>query len=211
MHLIIRHPLIGLLLISLLSGCSHVAIYNPSYLTDSIPVEHSQAGKGRVLILTDASADAYKFVGNPTSFTGGGTTLALPLGIMTREIALRVFGEVYKDGHDRSNTVPAGSDYAAIITPRVTHFEYAYNQLKNAGFAVTPQVRMTLTVKLIDSGGGVLLDKSYDSGLVDGKTYLMTGEPAEKINRTAHMVLYDLMLKASNDVIAVTQVASSMP
>ena len=41
--------------------------------------------------------------------------------------------------------------------------------------------------------GGVIVDRVYESGIVDGKGYVLSGSPAEKVNQVLHRVLYDLL------------------
>lgn len=188
--------------LAFVSGCSHVATYNPAYITGQT-TDLQLSIDGKALVYTTTEDDAYIFSGHPTSFTGGGTTLELPLGKITREVAIAVFNKMFKGGVDTAQALPQTGDYRLIMRPRVTQFEYAYNQLKNAGFAITPQTRITLEVSLLNSQGQVLLQKQYDSGLRDGETYIVSGSPAETINQTVHVVLASLMKNAAWDASAI--------
>ena len=106
--------------------------------------------QGKGLIYTTSEDDNYLFKGPPTSFTGSATTLEVPLGKMTKEIAILVFKDTFKDGHQSTNALEKLHEYELVFYPKVVQFSYAYNQLKNLGFAITPQVRIVLNVKLYD-------------------------------------------------------------
>ena len=86
--------------------------------------------------------------------------------------------------------------YIVAVKPRIQRFEYAYNQLKNVGFAITPQVWVDLEVIAYAPDGKVLINKVYESGLCEGESYLMSGSPAEKINQEVHQALWQLMAQA---------------
>lgn len=75
-----------------------------------------------------------------------------------------------------------------------------FPQLKNLGFAITPEVRVTMRMTLLDSTGKDLHEKDYDSGVVSGSSYMISGRPVERVNKLAHEVVYDLMCRAASDV-----------
>ena len=185
----------GLLAAALLwsSGCSFNAGYNPAYLTR--PVSLNIPGKSLVVMTVEDTG--WNLASKPTSFTGGATTLTLPLGEITRQIALKVFGAAFKEGADFKNSVDGAPSYRLIVQPKVANFSYAYNQLKNLGLAITPQVQLELHIRLISPDGGVLLDKSFSSGLTEGTAYVVSGQPAEKVNHILHQVLFKLMTDAA--------------
>jgi hypothetical protein len=194
-----------LLAITLLWGCSTVTSYNPAHISDVSIAEHERL-QGKALIFTEKSDDAYVYVGSPTSLTGSATTLSMEIGKMTREIADEVFDDFLSEGAETKNTVDAEAPYELIIVPKVTSFNYEYNQLKNLGFAITPQINMSLNVCLIKPDGTVYFEKDYMSETVSGDSYLLALEnPGEKINRVAHVVLYDLMVDAAEDILDVAK------
>lgn len=187
--------LLGVILGTLLtSGCAFNAGYNPSYL----PAQPMALGiTGKSAVVMEATDAQWTFTGGPTSFTGGGTKLTLPLGEITKQVALKVFGAAFASGVDfRDKPTDLGA-YRLVVQPKVGQFTYAYNQLKNLGFAVTPQVTMHLNVTLLGPDGKKLHEKQYSSGTVDGDTYLLSGQPAEKVNQLLHQVLFKLMTDAA--------------
>lgn len=69
------------------------------------------------------------------------------MGEITRQIALQVLGSAFKGGADYRNSASDVTGYRLIVKPKLNRFSYAYNQLKNFSFAVTPQVNLELNVK----------------------------------------------------------------
>lgn len=182
-----------------LGACAPMATYNPAYI---VPPQTPAADKvpGKALIYTLAVDDDTPFVGPPTTFTGGGTKLTIPLGVITREIAHTVFADLFTQGATKAKSIEGVRGYRVIVQPKVASFSYAYNQLQNLGFAITPSVVITLDVTLLDATGKAVQQRRYDSGKVEGKAYMVSGEPGEEIGRVAHQVLLDLMQRAARDV-----------
>jgi hypothetical protein len=183
----------------LFTGCAQMATYNAAYVgTPATPAADKLAGKA--LVHTDKVADDTPFVGPPTSFTGGGTKLTIPLGVIAREIAATVFGDLFRDGASKANTLANASVYRVVVQPRVVSFSYEYNQLKNLGFAITPTVLLSLEVRTLDAAGTLLQQRRYDSGTVEMPAYFLSGSPGEEIGKAAHKAIYALMLRAAADV-----------
>lgn len=189
----------AVLLTALLAGCSHTATYNSAYLSAPPPAANDRMD-GKVLIYTERADDNYVFSGNPTSFTGGGTTLTEPLGQITREVAVYVFGRHFKDGADASNKLENLSGYRVIVRPRLLTFSYEYNQLQNLGFAITPGVTLEIETQLLDQTGKTAYSKKHASGLAQGHTYMISGEPGERINQLVHETMYKLMDESVQDI-----------
>ncbi|MDJ0741682.1 MAG: hypothetical protein QNJ91_18395 [Gammaproteobacteria bacterium] len=194
------HNLLGtaLLTTALLSGCSFNAGYNSTYLP---PAGITTKIDENILIVMSEQEQDWVYSGNPASFTGGGTTLTMPLGNITKQIALEVFSRRFASA-DAAVELPANGAYRIVVNPRVSRFEYAYNQLKNIGFAITPEVQLDLDVKLFDAGGAQVLAKTYESGIRSGDSYMVSGSPAEKINQAMHRALFALMEQAADDTVA---------
>lgn len=182
-----------------LSGCAPVATYNPAYISHAKFAEAEKLN-GRILIYTEKTDDDVPYMGKPTSFTGSGTTLTIPLGMITREIAVIVFGDLFLGGAERSNSLTNLTSYRLVLKPKIINFSYEYNQLKNLGFAITPTVIATLDVSLLDGKGTASWTRSYFSGTVETDAYIVSGAPGEEIGKAAHKAIYDLMLKAVKDI-----------
>jgi len=193
---------LAVILAALLAGCSHTATYNSAYLSAPPPAA-SERMDGKALVYTERTDDNYVFSGNPTSFTGSATSLTVPLGQITREVAVYTFGRHFKDGADASNKLDNLAGYRVIIRPRVLSFTYEYNQLQNLGFAITPGVTLEIETQLFDQGGKSVYSKKHASGLSQGQTYIVSGTPGERVNQLVHETMYKLMDEAARDVKAV--------
>jgi hypothetical protein len=73
-----------------LSGCASSIAYRADYVTDR-PIAANERISGKILVYTTKSDDERLETGGATSFTGSGAKLTTPIGMMTREIALKVF------------------------------------------------------------------------------------------------------------------------
>lgn len=190
--------IIALLSIAVLYGCNSTALYNPTYISSSSTP--GQPLDGKVLILTARSADDLFLNQSPSSFTGGGSKLNMEIGNMVRQIAKTKFEKIFKDGADMANNVPPGSEYVVVVTPELRTLDYQYNQLDNLGFAITPKVQVVIGVSAKDKSGIQKLDQVYDSGLVQGDSYIFQSNPGEQINRVLHDALSHVLGKAAEDV-----------
>jgi hypothetical protein len=191
----------------LLTGCAYNVGYNSTYLPATTAQSRTDA---KVLIYMPGADAEWVFKGHPTSFTGGGTTLTIPLGNITQQIAVRAFSQSFTTVHT-ADTLKDQADYTLVVQPRVQHFEYAYNQLKNLGFAITPQAWVDLHVKAMNAQGTVILDKVYKSGMVEGESYMASASPAEKVNAAVHKALWKLMNEAIGDIRAHIAQAPAVP
>jgi hypothetical protein len=173
--------------------------YRADYVPDK-PVADTDRISGKILVYTTQSDDDRLITAGATSFTGGGMKLTTPIGIMSREIALKVFSKVASDGADASHDLSNASRYTVVLRPQVQDFTHGFPQLKNLGFAITPEVRVSMRMTVLDSAGKDLLEKDYDSGVVSGSSYMFSGKPVERVNKLAHEQLYELMRRAASDV-----------
>jgi hypothetical protein len=181
-------------------GCTHMANYNPAYIPPVATSTPAEKSEGRALVFTEKKDDDYSYVGHPTSFTGGGTSLQIALGVITREIAVSVFGKNFSDGAEQSGTLDRSQGYRVIVQPKVTNFSFEYNAAKNAGFAITPTVTLTLDVGIMGPDGKSRWQHQYPSGPVESESYMMTGNPGDEVGKAAHKAIGQLMLQAAGDV-----------
>lgn len=187
------HILIIIAAVFLLSSCAYNAGYNPTYLPDDPP---EQLSSNEILLLMDDEEEEFVFSGSPTSLTGGTTTLTLPLGAILKEVAEEILEDRFAGGVEFSNTMKTSDSYVLTFHPCFKHFEFRYNQLKNFGFAITPEVNFNLQVEFVDKQGNKLFSKLYETGYVSGDTYMISGSPGEEVNQILHETLYE-MLKES--------------
>ena len=189
--------LLGLVLLP--SGCvSRRVEYDPGYLSGGTPGTGSVAGKA--LLVAGPEIYNYTYTGRPKSFHGGGTSLQLPLGRIVCETAQDTMRSLFTGGCDRASSIGSDGDYAAIIQVRPLAYEYAFNQIRNLTMAITPQVRLSIEVALMDGSRSQYFSQVYDSGTVNDTTTLDTLRPAETINRHTHRIVQNLLSQAAADV-----------
>jgi len=180
---------------TVLMGCgalTHTGAYDPSAFA---PWRIAQEWKleGRALILTAANDDAFVYSGRPRGFVGSATTLRLPLGVIVREAAVRVFGDLFLGGAKVSNDASRLEGCRAVITPRFVAFSHQYGWSTN-------RFELSVRVALLDAGGQVAFEKSYDSGQLEVPAGVYRASPARPIDRAAHVAIQQLMLQAAADV-----------
>ncbi len=195
----IRSLLVLFLGAALFSGCASTVSYNSAYEPrEQYP---SESLSGKALILTEASEDMLVLSQSPSSFTGGGTTINVGIGLIIKEIATSVFDRLFEEGADSSNNSAIASEYRVVITPSHSSLDFQFSQLENLGFAITPKASVNIRVEITDPvGGSVLLDGSYPSGLVEGNTYAISGAPSEKINEVIHQAVGKALSNAARDL-----------
>jgi hypothetical protein len=197
-----RIAAVALTVVTLLTGCTYTTQFNRSHFAGP-PVPEDERVDGRVLVITSPADDSYVYTGHPSSLTGGGTNLTLPLGEITREAAVTAFGDLFRGGAERSSRIDGLESYRAVVAPRALSFDYEYNALRNLGFAVTPEANVSVSVTLLDERGTSIWQRTYDSGKRSGGTYLVSASPGDRIAKAAHEAVFELMRRAAADVKAV--------
>ncbi len=182
-----------------LCGCAASMAYRADDVPDE-PIAASDRVSGRVLIYTSETDDDRLITAGSTSFAGSGLKLTTPVGIMVREIALKVFSRAASGGADESHDLAGAGRYAIVVRPQIENFEYGFPDSKHLGLDVKPQVRLTLRITLLDETGRVLLEKDYDSGAVSGTRHLILNKVVDRTDKLTHQAIYDLMRRAAADV-----------
>lgn len=182
-----------------LAGCASSSAYRADYVP-ATAVSAEVKLPGRVLVYTTRADDERLVTSGATSFTGSGAKLTTPIGMMTREIAYKVFSEAAMEGASLSNELAGAEQYSIVVRPEARDFRYGFPQLKNLGFAITPEVEVSMRVSVLDGSGKILVEKDYASGVVEGKSYMLSGKPNERINQLAHQAIHALLLQAVGDV-----------
>ena len=180
-----------------LCGCAETLAYRPEDVPDT-PIPYPDRITGKILIYTTRTDDDRSITAGSTSLTGAGLKLTVPVGLMVREIALKVFSKAASAGADESDDFTTASRYSIALRPQIENFEYGFPHPK--GVEVKPEVRMTLRISLLDATGRVLLEKDYDSGVVSGSRHLISGKLVERTDKLTHEVMFDLMQRAAADV-----------
>ena len=182
---------------ALITGCKTVA-YNPSYIR---PVAQSIEPRypGKLLILTTPSEDQFVFHGHPDSLTGCAWNLKVPFGEIEKKASGEIYGHLFESGYE-FGSVANTNRFAVTIHPKIEDFAWRMNQLKNIGFAITPQVKMTLDVELLSADQSVLLRRQYESGWVDGNSYVLSLSPFDSVSLVIHKTLANLMVDSIRDL-----------
>lgn len=186
------------------SGCAYEVAYRPDYVPEQAP---SFVADGRLLIVMPQEQREFVYQGAPSSTTGDFTTLTVPIGAIVEEIAKEVFGGCFAYGVEFVDDLAGRDDYVLALQGNMQEFAYAYTKVIEQGFDeqnvevwITPQLTIAFAVKAHKRSGELVLDKTYDSGIREGESYMVTGRPAERINRTLHATLHALMLQVAADV-----------
>jgi hypothetical protein len=164
--------------------------------------------QGTLLVVMPQEQREFVYQGSPASSTGDFTTLTVPLGAIVEDIARQVFGACFAHGVEFVEALPPGGDYVVALLGDMRKFTYSYTKVIEQGFSddadvlrwITPELEIAFDVVIFDRGGSVVLEKTYDSGLTAGESYLVTNRPAERINRTLHATLHALMLQVASDL-----------
>jgi hypothetical protein len=160
--------------LALLGGCATSIAYRADYVPDR-PVADNERIAGRVLVYTTTTDDERLITAGASSFTGSGASLTTPIGMITREIAVKVFSRMATEGAVSGNTLADSPRFSVVVRPQSQDFRYGFPQLKNLGFAITPEIEPTLRVSLLDASGKTQFERDYKSGVVEGKSYMMSG------------------------------------
>ena len=195
-----KFPLLALFVsVAAFSGCTTTVRYNPEYLNQSFRnVEPSIEGKA--LIVTEEKKEYRFYSQSPSSVTGAAMKVVGNFGQHLSEIAQSYFERSFREGVDRSYELKTDDNYRLIIQPEIVRFDYRYNGLKNLFFAITPESKIDLYVAIYDVEGALVFEKKYVTPYTSGGTYLISFKPAEKINKSIHKALFQLMIEVSDDV-----------
>ena len=193
-------PALLLLNAILCAGCKTVE-YNPSYIR---PVAQSVEPRypGKLMILTTSSEDQFVFQGHPDSLTGVAWNLKVPFGEITKKASGEIYGHLFQSGYEFGRTADTNR-FAITIHPKIEDFAWRMNQLKNIGFAITPQVKMTLDIEMLSSNQSVLLQRQYESGWVDGNSYVLNLTPFDSVSLAIHKTIANLMVDSIRDLDAI--------
>jgi hypothetical protein len=187
-----------------LGGCAYEVGYRSEYLRNEPP---QYVAQGKLLVVMPDEQRAFAYEGPPNSRTGDFTTLTVPVGNIVQEIASHVFGECFAYGVEFADSRAGRDDYVLALEGNLQEFIYSYTKVIDEGFDVeraevwiVPEVDISFAVKGYNLAGEQVLDKVYDSGVTAGEEYMVASRPAERINRTLHATLHDLMLQVVADV-----------
>jgi hypothetical protein len=188
----------------LASGCS----YDVGYRKDYVPAERPPfVASGKLLIVMPEEQYRFEYKGPPSSETGDFTTLEIPVGEIVTDIARDVFGSCFAGGVVFANDRFVDEDYVLAVEGDMKDFMYRYTKVIDRGFDerntetwIVPEIGISFDVRAYSARNELLLDKTYDAGVVAGEPYQTALHPAERINRTLHATLHELMLRLAADI-----------
>ena len=175
-------------------------VYRGDYVPSSVDIylPDSQKLSGKGLVQMHWSDETQVLNKNASSFTGGAVSMSIPLGSITKAISLEVYGNLFREGVSFSNEKEDG--YTLIISPKVSSLDYYYDQLSNAGFAITPKVELSANIRVLDKNKNETFSRTYLSGMVKGDTYFLNTSPSEAINKVIHIAIHQVIKESFNDI-----------
>jgi hypothetical protein len=183
-----------LVVASMLGACSSTVTARPELVSAGVSAPVVQ-GKATVVMPTELLNRTVS--ARPTSFTGGGTTLNVPIGEVLRTTAAKVMSAGFSDGAVTAEQAAPGS-YAVILG--LDQFSYAYDQASNLGFAITPKVTVGVVAEVQDPAGKALFSKTYTKADFSSGKYVASTQPAEKINEGLHLALGQIFRELLDDI-----------
>jgi len=187
-----------------LGACAYEVAYDPAYVPEERP---TYVADGALLIVMPEAQRQLVYESRPVSEVGSFTTITIPFGTIMQDIALDVFGSCFARGVVFAEDRSQAADYVLALEGNMQEFLYSYTQVIDEGFSVeepttwlVPEVRMSFDVQAYEPQGLIVLDKTYDSGVVAGPRYNVDSRPAERVNETLHATLHQIMLQVAADV-----------
>jgi hypothetical protein len=195
----------ALLAAVVVGGCAYEVGYEPAFVPEERP---DYVADGRLLIVMPEAQRELVYEGAPASEVGSFTTMTIPFGTIMQDIARDVFGSCFARGVEFADSrEQASSDYVVALEGDMQDFLYSYTRVIDEGFSVSepttwlvPEVHMHLNVRAFDPSDRLLLEKTYDSGVVAGSSYYVDSRPAQRVNEALHATLHSLMLQVAEDV-----------
>jgi hypothetical protein len=199
--------------VALIAGCTAQGRFEAEYLT---PVAAPYLAEAKIVVLMHDHDQQYTFSGKPTSQIGENITLTMPIGSILREVSADVFRSYFMYGTVFTEALSPNLIYTVAVEPEIRNFSYSYDRsLEGDVFdlrrtedgvaaeplsVITPSIQFELAVRAYDATGKVLSEKTYQSGVVQGESYMVTSRPHERINATFHKALEQVMLKVADDI-----------
>jgi hypothetical protein len=199
--------------IALLTGCTAQGVFESQYLQ---PVAAPYLAEAKIVVLMHDHDQQYTFTGKPTSQVGENITLTMPIGSIVREVCASVFRSYFMYGTVFTDNLSPNLLYTVAIEPEIRDFQYSYERefqedvldmrsnddglTRQPLSTITPSLQFALDVRAYDGTGKVLFAKTYDSGVIQGESYIVTSRPHERVNATFHRALEQLMLKVADDI-----------
>jgi hypothetical protein len=188
----------------LVGSCAYEVQFEPDYVPSEVP---SFIAHGKIELVIPREQHSFTYTGPPASEIGDFTTLTVPIGRIVEEIAAQVFGACFADGVDVVEMLDYDDDFVVALIGDMEDFVHRYRRIIDQGFIddepqtwIVPEVQISFKVRAVNHDGRTLLDKTYDSGVRAGESYVVTTRPEERINQALHATLHELMLQVAADL-----------
>jgi hypothetical protein len=189
---------------ALCGACAYNVQFEPAYVPEETP---AFIASGKVVLVIPQEQHTFTYAGPPQSEVGDFTTLTVAIGDIVEEIAEQVFGACFSDGVDVVEMLDYDDEFVVALMGDMEDFVYRYRRVIDQGFIddqpetwIVPEVEIAFSIKALNHDGDTLLEKTYDSGVRAGESYVVTSRPEERINRTLHATLHELMLDVAADL-----------
>jgi hypothetical protein len=177
-------------------GCAHAA---PE---EALPLEVPEAARlvGRVLVQMDADAARYLAPG-PPGVPDRATLVALAVGVVARDEAVKVFGALFRGGVDVETAGSAfkPEGYRVLVAPRALSQAPAFQEMRQAGVPVPVAVSLAVKVTLLDARGSPVWERTWDSGTMEGPAYFPRGAGGDRLGAAAQGAIARLVRRAAEE------------
>lgn len=188
-------------LVALFAGCAHTGPGSSAPLEPPAVPEERRVD-GRVLVQFDPDGDRYLASPYPGPLPDRATLVALAVGDVARDEAVRAFGAFFRGGADARTIEAPSRGYRAVVLPRAWNQTTAYQELRREGFRPRVAVSLQVSVSLLDAEGRPLWRRAYDSGTLEGPGYFPRGAGGERLGPAARGAIARLLQRAAEETAA---------
>lgn len=190
-----------LALLAAFAGCAHAGLESPESLEPpAVPEEHRV--DGRVLVQFDPDGDRYLASPYLGPLPDRATLVALAVGDVARDEAVRAFGAFFRGGADKKTLEVPSRGYRAVVMPRAWNQTTAYQELRREGLRPRVAVSLQVSVSLLDAEGRPVWSRAYDSGTMEGPGYFPRGAGGERLGPAARGAIARLLQRAAEETAA---------
>lgn len=180
-------------------ACTTDVPYNPDHVPET-RISYVVNGKG--LVYMEPAQESYVFKGPPADMPGSPSKITLPIGLITREIATKVFSQVFSNGVDFASSKDDWADYMAVVEVSTTDFRW--RSTEHPGLAsATIMMDVVVRTKLYGADGSLIFNEFYRSGPVTSpigsNLFNLFGKMPDQF-RTFHETLHRLFSYAAEDM-----------
>jgi len=177
-----------------LAACASTIAPRPELIAAGVSAPVVQ---GKATLVMSSAAQSQSITAHPSSFTGGATTITVPMGQVVKMAGEKVLGAGFSQGAATAETALPGTFGVSV---EVSNFSFAYDQASNFGLAITPKVTLQMAADVRSPDGRTLLHKTYSKTDATAGKYAISGDPPEKINEGLHIALGQMFRDLLDDI-----------